>query len=114
MKPGKDLNMPTQNEIGCFLDEKLSKKVLLTDEDHSMYDHWEFISRRSFQEEVVEFLIIEEKLVRYVAFLCRRIRICIVIFEHISHCVRFTKSKMYGYNEVGDSERERVRKWEKE
>ena len=70
MKPGKDLNMPTQNEIGCFLDEKLSKKVQLTDEDHSMYDHWEFISRRSFQEEVVEFLIIEEKLVRDFILLC--------------------------------------------
>ena len=63
MKPGKDLNMPTQNEIGRFLDEKLSKKIQLTEEDHSTYDHWEFISRRSFQEEVVEFLLLEEKLV---------------------------------------------------
>lgn len=63
MKPGRDLNMPTQNEIGYFADDKLNKKIQLTEEDHSTYDNWEFISRRSFQEEVVEYLIIEERLV---------------------------------------------------
>ena len=63
MKPSASLNLPTQNEIGNFLDDKLNKNIILTEEDQSMYDHWEFLSRRSFQEEIVEFLIIEEKLV---------------------------------------------------
>jgi hypothetical protein len=37
--------------------------MLLTDDDHKIYENWEFISKRSFQEEVVEFLMYEEKLV---------------------------------------------------
>jgi hypothetical protein len=36
---------------------------LLSDDDHSIYEKWEFICKRSFQEEVVEFLMHEEKLV---------------------------------------------------
>ena len=42
---------------------KQSRKILLTDDDHKIYENWEFISKRSFQEEVVEYLIYEEKLV---------------------------------------------------
>ena len=37
--------------------------MLLTDEDHKIYENWEFISKKSFQEEVVEYLMYEEKLV---------------------------------------------------
>ena len=37
--------------------------MLLTDDDHKIYENWEFISKMSFQEEVVEFLMHEEKLV---------------------------------------------------
>jgi len=62
MKPARDLNMPTQNEIGTFTDDKITRKLQLTCEDHSMYSNWEFISKRSFQEEVVEYLVMEEKL----------------------------------------------------
>ena len=63
MKPPRDINMAPQSEIGAFADERESRKVILTDEDHKMYSNWEFISKRSFQEEVVQFLIFEEKLV---------------------------------------------------
>ena len=37
--------------------------MLLTDDDHKIYENWEFISKKSFQEEVVEYLMYEEKLV---------------------------------------------------
>jgi hypothetical protein len=40
-----------------------SRKILLSDDDHNIYEKWEFICKRSFQEEVVEFLMHEEKLV---------------------------------------------------
>ena len=62
MKPPKDINMATQSEIGIFADEKDSRKIILTEEDQKNYEQWEFISKRSFQEEVVEFLLLEEKL----------------------------------------------------
>ena len=64
MKPSaKDINTATQSEIGSFQDDRISKKIILTDEDHKTYEKWEFISKRSFQEEVVNFLTLEEKLV---------------------------------------------------
>lgn len=70
MKPSaKDINTATQSEIGSFQDEKVSKKLLLTEEDHKTYDKWEFISKRSFQEEIVDFLTYEENLVRIVLLL---------------------------------------------
>jgi hypothetical protein len=50
-------------QIGTFTDDKITRKLQLTCEDHSMYSNWEFISKRSFQEEVVEYLVMEEKLV---------------------------------------------------
>ena len=63
MKPSaKDINTATQSEIGSFQDDRISKKIILTDEDHKTYEKWEFISKRSFQEEVVNFLTLEEKL----------------------------------------------------
>jgi beta-adrenergic-receptor kinase len=62
MKPPKDINMATQSEIGIFADEKDSRKIVLTEDDQKNYEQWEFISKRSFQEEVVEFLLLEEKL----------------------------------------------------
>ena len=67
MKPSaKDINTATQSEIGSFQDEKVSKKLLLTEEDQKTYENWEFLSKRSFQEEVVDFLTYEEKLVRII------------------------------------------------
>lgn len=63
MVPSKDINMATQSEIGTFADEKAFKKVELTEDDHKIYNDWEFISAKQFQEEVVEFLIYEDILV---------------------------------------------------
>jgi hypothetical protein len=61
MKPSaKDINTATQSEIGSFQDEKISKKLILTEDDHKMYEKWDFLSKRSFQEEVVDFLLRKE------------------------------------------------------
>jgi hypothetical protein len=67
MKPSaKDINTATQSEIGSFQDEKISKKLILTEDDHKTYEKWEFLSKRSFQEEVVDFLTFEEKVVSFI------------------------------------------------
>lgn len=63
MVPAKDINMATQAEIGSFSDDKQSRKVVLTDADHKQYENWQFTSIRAYQEEVVEFLLMEEILV---------------------------------------------------
>ena len=64
MKPSaKDINTATQSEIGSFQDEKISKKLILTEDDHKLYEKWDFLSKRSFQEEVVDFLTFEERVV---------------------------------------------------
>lgn len=69
MKPSaKDINTATQSEIGSFQDEKISKKLILTEEDHKTYEKWDFLSKRSFQEEVVDFLTFEERVVRHHKF----------------------------------------------
>jgi beta-adrenergic-receptor kinase len=60
MKPSKDINTATQSEIGTFADDKASRKIVLTEEDQKTYEKWEFISKRSFQEEIVDFYIYEE------------------------------------------------------
>jgi hypothetical protein len=67
--------------LGSFTDEKLSKKFILTEEDHKTYEKWEFISKRSFQEEVVDFLTFEETMVsiRIYVFFCH-INICIYVY----------------------------------
>jgi len=75
MVPAKDINMATQAEIGSFSDDKQSKKVVLTEADHKQYENWQFTSARAFQEEVVEFLVMEEVLgpirpVGYVSSCC--------------------------------------------
>ena len=62
-KPPKDINVAPQSEIGVFNDAKESRKVSLIDDDHKIYENWEFISKKYFQEEVVEYLMFEEKLV---------------------------------------------------
>lgn len=57
------------NQTGTFTDDKVTRKLQLTCEDHSMYSNWEFISKRSFQEEVVEYLVIEEKQVKLCGYM---------------------------------------------
>ena len=70
MKPSaKDINTATQSEIGSFQDEKVSKKLILTEDDHKMYEKWDFLSKRSFQEEVVDFLTFEERVVSFQKFI---------------------------------------------
>ena len=61
MKPSKDINTATQSEIGNFADDKASRKIVLADEDQKTYEKWEFISKRSFQEEIVDFYVYEEQ-----------------------------------------------------
>lgn len=60
LKPAKDINMATQSEIGSFADEKTSKKIELTEADQKIYDGWEFVSVKAFQEEVVQFMRYED------------------------------------------------------
>lgn len=55
--------MATQSEIGQFADEKLSNKIVLTEEDQKIYENWDFINVSAYQNEVVEFLRFEEVLV---------------------------------------------------
>lgn len=49
--------------LGTFADEKGSSKVTLTAEDNKIYDSWEFVNLKSYEEEIVEFLYFEERLV---------------------------------------------------
>jgi hypothetical protein len=58
-RPGKDINMFSQSEIGAF-DEKLTKGVELTEADQQAYKDWDFVSKRDFFAEIVEFLRYEE------------------------------------------------------
>ena len=51
-------------KLGLFPDEKSSRKVLLTDQDHRLYCNWNFVSQSSFEQEIVDFLILEETMVR--------------------------------------------------
>jgi beta-adrenergic-receptor kinase len=60
IKPNKDINMASQSDIGSFNDERESRKIVLTDADQKPYEKWQFISNRSFQEEVVGYLLYEE------------------------------------------------------
>ena len=64
--------MATQSEIGQFADEKLSNKIVLTEEDQKIYENWDFINVSAYQNEVVEFLRFEEVLVYIVIeyYLC--------------------------------------------
>lgn len=63
-RPGKDINMFSQSEIGAF-DEKLTKGIELTDADQQAYKEWDFVSKRDFLAEIVEFLRYEEVSVLY-------------------------------------------------
>ena len=58
--PTKNINMATQSEIGTFSDIKSFKNIELNDFDNKLYDNWDFISIKSFQEEIVEYLIYED------------------------------------------------------
>jgi serine/threonine protein kinase len=58
--PTKDINMQTQSEIGSFSDEKSAKQLDLNEQDHKHYEKWDYVSIKSFQQEMVDFLYFEE------------------------------------------------------
>ena len=60
MKPGRDINMAPQSEIGYFSDAKEAKKVKLDEADQKLYAGWDFVSMPAYEEEIVEFLTYEE------------------------------------------------------
>jgi len=62
MKPPKDINAMSQSEIGDFQDESDLKRTELTDEDHAVYQDFNWISPRAFQVEVIEYLVYEAKM----------------------------------------------------
>ena len=64
MVPPKDLNMASQAEIGMFNDDNVSKKVDLEEKDQEVFDSWDFVNKKAFQEEVVGFMRYEEINVR--------------------------------------------------
>lgn len=66
--------------------------MLLSDDDHKIYENWEFISKRSFQEEVVEFLMYEEKLVSrfYLILKCSFSRPLLSFIQSSLYLISFT------------------------
>ena len=80
IKPNKDINMASQSDIGSFPDDKESRKIVLSETDTKVYEHWQFTSNRSFQEEVVEFLLFEEVNVRIALH-------CIVLYCMVLYCI---------------------------
>lgn len=46
--------------MGLFSDETECKKAELTDEDQARYAHWDYVCKTSFENEVVELLVIQE------------------------------------------------------
>jgi serine/threonine protein kinase len=60
-KPPNDLNMASQSEIGNFVDDKAMLKVNLNSDDLKQYEGWHYVSKRAFQEEIVEYLQHEEE-----------------------------------------------------
>jgi hypothetical protein len=49
-----------ESKLGLLPSEKESRKMVLTDEDHLLFQDWEYISQSSFEEEIVELLVCEE------------------------------------------------------
>ena len=56
----KDIYTLNESKLGLFVDEKASRKILLTEDDHKLYENWDFISHSSFEEEIVDLLIQQE------------------------------------------------------
>ena len=56
----KDIYTLNESKLGLFVDEKVSRQILLTEDDHKLYENWDFISHTSFEEEIVDLLIQQE------------------------------------------------------
>lgn len=72
----KDMAFLCESKLGLLPSEKESRKVLLTDEDHLLFQDWEYISQSSFEEEIVELLVCEEISV-------------ITLLTHFTTCYRY-------------------------
>jgi len=62
--PPKDVNAASQSEIGQFSEDGTFKKTSLEEKDHDVYKKWNWTNPRSFQSEVIEFLMYEKTLGR--------------------------------------------------
>ena len=62
--PPKDVNAASQSEIGQFSEDKNFKKTQLEEKDHKVYKDWNWTNPRSFNTEVIEFLMYEKTLGR--------------------------------------------------
>lgn len=60
LKPGQAINAAAQSEIGVFRDQKNSQRLKLTDADQAVYQNWDYLCETSFQQEVVQYLCMEE------------------------------------------------------
>ena len=80
MVPAKDLNMASQAEIGMFNDDKISKKIDLEERDHEVFDSWDFVNKKAFQEEVVGFMRYEEIHVSFL-HLCISKKVILYLFN---------------------------------
>lgn len=65
-------------DAGNFTDDSNSKP--LSAEDQKVYDNWEFVNLKSYEEEIVEFLYFEERVVRCV-------RVCYVLVHSGTTCI---------------------------
>jgi hypothetical protein len=54
--------MAPQSEIGNFVDDNKSSRIVLSPDDQKVYGKWEFVNIKSYEEEIVEFLYFEERL----------------------------------------------------
>lgn len=50
----------SESKLGLFPSEKESRRVVLTNEDRALFLDWEYVSKSSFEEEIVELLVCEE------------------------------------------------------
>jgi len=62
--PPKDVNAASQSEIGQFSEDKNYKKTQLEEKDHMVYKDWNWTNPKSFNTEVIEFLMYEKQLGR--------------------------------------------------
>lgn len=62
--PPKDVNAASQSDIGQFSEDKVFKKTVLEEKDHDVYKTWNWTNPKSFQTEVIEFLMEEKRVGR--------------------------------------------------
>lgn len=60
--PPKDINAPTQKDIGAFTHDKVYEETSFGDEDNKIYKDWNWTNPSAYASEVIEFLIYERKM----------------------------------------------------